>query len=122
VAIEERPDGFLNRLVPLAPTLAIRIIPDVGLEGAKPDLSFAKFRYRYRSLNRAEAVAINRRIVRCAEDIVFSRDEHDWIKAFVGKHRLCRIEGVTNRKPNGTGFIVVASQRIVERRENDAVR
>jgi hypothetical protein len=56
---------------------------------------------------RAEAVAINRLIVECAEDIVFSHDERDWIEESVAKQRHCRIEAVTE---------LVATQRIIERR------
>jgi hypothetical protein len=36
----------INRIVPLAPDLAIRIIADIRLSGTKPDLSFAKFKHR----------------------------------------------------------------------------
>ncbi len=43
----------INRIVPLAPDLAIRIIPDIRLSGTKPDLTFAKFRATPRQLKRA---------------------------------------------------------------------
>ena len=116
VAIEERSDHILNRIVPLAPDLAIRIIPDVRLSRAEPDLSFAGFRCRHRKLNRAEIVEVNRLIVQCAEDLVFFRDERDWIGAFVAKHRHCRIASLTDKIPRGTGFLTVARQRIVDHR------
>ena len=116
VAIELRPDRVVNRLVPLAPGLAVRIIPDIQLSRSKPDLSFAGFRHRHRTPNRTEAVEINRLIVKCAEDIVFSHDERNWIAGFVAKHRHCRIETVTDRIPYGTGFMTLPRQRIIERR------
>jgi hypothetical protein len=102
--------------VPLAPDLAVRIIPDVRLSRAKPDLSVAKFRYRHRTLSRAEILKVNRLIVQCAEDLVFYRDDRDWIEPFVAKHRHYRIEPVTERIPHGNGFLTVARQRIAERR------
>ena len=116
VPIEQRSDGVTNRIVPLAPDLAVRIIPDARLSRAQPDLSFAKFRHWGRDLKRAEIADVNRLIVQCAEDLVFYRDELDWIEPFVAKYRRFRIEGVTDRLPYGTGFAIIARQRIVERR------
>jgi hypothetical protein len=114
-AIEQRPDNIMNRIVPLAPNLAIRIIPDVNLARTKPDLSFSRFRFRHRNLSRAEIIDANRLIVQCAEDLVLFRDERDWIVPFMAKHRDSRIESLTDRIPHGTGFLTVARQRIVKR-------
>ena len=46
----------INRIVPLAPDLAIRIRSDIRLSGTKPDRSFAKFRAVQHGLKRAEVV------------------------------------------------------------------
>lgn len=116
VAIEQRPDGNVNRIVPLAPDLAVRIIPDVRLSRAKPDLSFANFRCRHRTLSRAEILKVNRLIVQCAEDLIFYRDDQDWIERFVAKHRHYRIESVTERIPHGNGFLTVVRLRVADRR------
>jgi hypothetical protein len=116
VPIEQRPDGITNRVVPLAPDLAVRIIPDTRLARVQPDLSFAKFRYRHRELKRTEIAEVNRLIVQCAEDLVFYRDDLDWVEPFVAKHRHFRIEGVTDRLPYGRGFAIIARQRIVGHR------
>jgi hypothetical protein len=56
---------------------------------------------------------INRLIVQCAEDLVFYRDDHEWIGDFVAKNRYYRIEAVTDRIPYGTGFMNISTQRIV---------
>jgi hypothetical protein len=91
----------------------VRIIPDVRLAGAHLDLSFARFSFRERKLARAAVVEINRLIVQCAEDVVFYRDDRDWISAFVAKYRDYCIETVTDRIPHGTGFVIDTRQRIV---------
>ncbi|WP_092118656.1 hypothetical protein [Bradyrhizobium erythrophlei] len=99
--------------MPLAPDLAIRILPDVTRARTKPDLTFSGFRYRRLSLTRPDVSALNRLIVQCAEDIVFHRDAHAWIPGFVSKNRHYRIECVTSRVPHGTGIMNVATQRVI---------
>ena len=113
-AIERTDDPrVLNRIVPLAPTLALRIRPDLTLDRSKPDLSFRKFGYRRRDLGREEVARLNRLIVRCAEDIVFYRDDHSWVRPFVSKNRHYRIEPWTQRIVTSTGTLLVSTQRIV---------
>jgi hypothetical protein len=102
-----------NKIVPLAPDLAVRICPDIRLSGAKPDLQFSGFSKKRRILRRQETVEINRRLVRCAEDTIFFRDDLDWIKNFVSNNRHYRVEGITQTLPVGTGFLNVSTQRIV---------
>lgn len=76
VAIESTDQsGILNRIVPLAPTLGLRIMPDLTVDRRRPDCSFSKFRFRRRDLDHAEVERLNRLIVRCAEDTVFHRDD-----------------------------------------------
>jgi Protein of unknown function (DUF4238) len=105
----------LNRIVPLAPNLAIRIRPDIRLSGRQPNLSFKTFEPKQRRLKRREVVEINRCIVRCAEDTVFYRDDLDWVVPFISKNRRYHVEGVTQRIPQGGGFLNVSTQRIVQR-------
>jgi hypothetical protein len=107
----------INRIVPLAPDLAIRIRPDIRLSGTKPDRSFAKFRAVQRGLKRAEVVDLNRLLVRCAEDLIIYRDDRAWIEGFVAKNRRYRIEPVTQQVPHGTGILKVSTQRILSRDE-----
>ena len=113
VALEATGQRTTNWIVPLTPDLAIRIIPDTHLAGTPPDLSFARFTSQYHTLRRSEVVKINRLIVQCAEDLVFYRDNHEWISDFVAKNRQYRVEAVTDRIPYGTGFMNISTQRIV---------
>jgi hypothetical protein len=116
VAIERTDDPrILSKVVPLAPDLAIRITPRIEMSGAKPDLSFAKFSQRHRTIGRQEILEINRLLVRCAEDTVFYRDSHDWIETFIMKNRHYRIETIDSKLPYGTGFLNISRQRIVSR-------
>ena len=123
VALEAKGNrGLANWIVPLAPDLAIRIVPDTDLSGTVPELSFRKFRHRQRALRHAEVLDINRLIVRCAEDMVFYRDDLPWVLNFVEKNRYYRIETVTERIPHGTGFVVISTQQIVSRKPRAETR
>ena len=114
IAIERSDDArVLNRIIPLTPELAIRIKPDIGLSGKPTDLSFSKFSSITRTLNRRAVLEVNRLIVRCAEDSVFYREQLDWIPKFVAKNRAYRIEGITNRVSQGTGVLLVSTQRVM---------
>lgn len=120
IALEQLPGQRVpNWLVPLAPDIAIRIVPDISLSRREPDLSFAKFNYRVVEPTAREVRDINRLIVQCAEDLVLYRDGHAWIRDFVAKYRWHRVEAITERIPYGTGFMNISRQKIV-RREHDA--
>jgi len=108
--------GFANRIVPLAPDLAIRIIPGVSLSRTAPDFLFQKFSCRYRTPPRSEIVEINRLIVRSADDIVFYRDDLPWVRGFIEKNRHFRIDTVVQRIPHGTGLLISQTQQIVPHR------
>lgn len=115
-AIEKTDDPcILNRIVPLAPNLALRIRPDLTFDRGRADFSFANFGYRSRKVGRKELVKLNCLIVRCAEDCVFYRDDHPWVRLFVTKNRHYRIEPYTHRLTTSTGTLLVSTQRVVAR-------
>ena len=115
-AIEKTDDPcILNRIVPLAPNLAVRIRPDLTLDRSRADLSFANFGYRSRKIGRKELVKLNCLIVRCAEDSVFYRDDHPWVRPFVTKNRHYCIEPHTHRLTTPPGTLIVSTQRVVAR-------
>jgi hypothetical protein len=103
----------INRIVPLAPDLAIRIRPDLRLSGTKPDLTFTNFIATPRQVERKEIVCLNRQIIQCAEDLVLYRDDLDWIEKFVAKNRKYRIEPMTQTLAHGTGELLVSTLRII---------
>jgi hypothetical protein len=114
VGLERTNDArVLNKIIPLTPNLAIKICPDIRLSGQKPDLTFGGFTSRGRRLRRQEIIEINRCLVRCAEDLVFYRDNLRWVAPFIAKNRHYRVEGITHRIPHQGGFLNISTQRIV---------
>ena len=113
-AIEKTDDPrILNRIVPLAPDLAIRIRPDLAIESGQSDFSFANFDYHIRDINHTELVQLNCLIVQCAEEMVFYRDNNPWVQPFVAKYRRYRIEPFTHELPTPKGTLLISTQRIV---------
>jgi hypothetical protein len=115
IAIE--PDEYVPRvlhwIVPLAPNIAVRIIPDLRLTKSKDDLKFSKFSYKVHRLSHAEVKGLNRRIVQCAENTVFYQREDKWVPDFVAKNRYYRIETITEKRPMADGTLLLPTQRIV---------
>ena len=68
-----------------------------------------------RTPGRNELVQLNRSIVRCAEDFVFYRDDHSWVRQFVSKNRWYRVEPRTDSLTTDDGTYRVSTQRIVAR-------
>lgn len=104
VAIEPTADPrVLSRFVPLSPSFAVRIIPDLAYSRAEPDFEFAGFRYRKIEIDAAEARRLNQLLVRCAEDLILAADWADWRPRFVENHRNFRLDTTTNNVPTGAG-------------------
>lgn len=119
IAIEKTDDlRILNRIVPLAPNLAIRIRPDLSIKKERTNFSFSGFRRTVRKLSRSEVMSINRLIVRCAETTVFFRDNYGWVPKFVKKNAGFRIEPRTQRIPHGNGTLLLFTQEVGETRRN----
>ncbi len=99
VAIEESADiHILNRIVPLAPDIAIRIRP-VFNRKRSDDFTFPGFGSKRRKVGHQEIRTINSLIVRSAESLVFYRDDHDWVARFINRHKNYRIESAVKRIP-----------------------
>jgi Protein of unknown function (DUF4238) len=114
-AVEETTDPrIINRIVPLAPYLAIRIKPAPTIDKDLADFSFTNFRCRRRSISRKEVEKINLLIVRCAEDAVFYRDDSAWVQRFIAKHRHYRVEPSISKQPTRNGSLLISRLKIVE--------
>lgn len=107
----------LNRLVPLTPNLAIRIIPDLKVKEKNPDFSFAHFDYRSRKVGRGEVSAINRLIVQCAEETVIYCDERPWVRPFIAKNRHFRIQPHSYEVTTAKGAALRFTQRVGEQKQ-----
>jgi len=122
VAIEITSDlNVRNRIVPLSPSLAIRICPDREINRERADFTFANFDCQDKRLGRREVAQINKLIVRCAEELVFFRDNHPWISGFVRKNSQFRIEPRTHKVPHGAGMVMFYSQDIAEIPNNEGL-
>ena len=121
IAIEKTRDPrILNRVIPLAPDIAIRIRPNIKVDKAKIDLSFSQFSCQRMRLEYSGVKKINQLIVQCAEKLVFYRDEYPWIQKFVSRNRKYRIEPKTCEFPTLDGVFLLSSQhitRVSEHRE-----
>lgn len=106
----------LNKIVPLAPDLAIRIRPDINQDLSREDLTFSNFESRAIQLSRKHVIDINRLIVRCAESLVFYRNQHPWVSDFIRKNSGFRIEFRPMRVSTPDGFTVFPNQQIVSTR------
>ena len=114
VGIEPTPDPrVLNRIVPLAPTVAVRFQPDIRTPTHLANFEFRGFSFQRRKVTRHEAVEINRVLVRSAEDTVFFRDDSPWVAAFVEKNRHFRIETENIQFPQPEGTLLWSRQAIV---------
>jgi hypothetical protein len=117
VAVEPSHDlRIVNRIVPLTPSLAIRICPRIELSGRTLGPTFEHFSYRRLRPSRSEIVALNRAIVRCAETLVFSGLVAPWVAGFVRKHARFRVEIDTANIPDGKGFLSIVRTVVRERR------
>jgi Protein of unknown function (DUF4238) len=114
VAIEESSDPLvLNRIVPLAPNLAIRIKPDRSIDRTQIDLHFPNFSCVSRHIGHRDLVKINTLLVRCAENTVFYRDNHPWMQPFVARNRHYRIEPGTRKLATPSGTLIFWTHRVV---------
>jgi len=113
VAIEATMDWrVVNKIVPLAPNVAVRIRPDLTIDRKDEDFSFANFGYRLHNISHRELVDINRSIVRCAEDTVFYRDDLAWVQKFIARNRDYRIESPIRKRTLGKGTLLVSTHTI----------
>lgn len=115
VAIEKTENPCIqNKIIPLSPNLALRIKPDHTLDRDKLNISFTKFDYHNRKISHNEIVKLNRLIVRCAEDMVFYRDNYPWILPFITKNRHYHVDVHTERQTTLTGgTLIVPTQKVV---------
>ncbi len=117
-AVEQSHDlRILNRLVPLTPYFAVRICPNFDAKSSLGDLSFPRFRYRKLTPNRSEIGKINRSIVRCAEELVFSCGNAKWTGPFVRRNSDYWVEAVHDEIPFSDAATMHINRMRVTKRE-----
>lgn len=112
IVIERSQDPrVLNRIVPLAPNLAIRIYPDLE-QRKKIDLEFNRMRFRTEKIKRSDVMRINAAIVQCAETTVYSSHNRPWVAGFIDKYSRFRIEPETQKLSTRQGQILLSTMSI----------
>lgn len=101
-----------NRIIPLRPDLAVRILPQIR-PPHRPDLP-SDFRYRFRRVSPSEVTEINRAVVRSSENLVFSPVKAPWVSRLVRINAKYRLELQHARFPKGSGFLLVNSTVVKE--------
>ena len=104
---------MLNKIVPLAPNLAVRILPDISSDRTQIDFIISQVLVCNRHIGHKDVVKINTLLVRCAEDTVFYRDNYPWVQAFIRKNQHYRIEACSEKLRTATGTILFSTQRVV---------
>lgn len=93
-----------NRIIPLRPDLAVRILPQIRSKG-RPDLE-RDFRFKLTRATPTDVRSANTAIVRSAENLIFSSIKAPWIEALVANNARYRLELEHTRTPRGTGFFL----------------
>lgn len=113
IAIEMTSDPrVLNKIVALAPNLAVRIKPDIERDRTQKDFAFSRFSCVNRNVAHEDVVKINTLLVRCAEEMVFYRDNHPWVQLFIQKNQHYRIESYTEKVKTPRGTFLLSTQRV----------
>ena len=113
IAIEVGADStVLNRIVPLSPTLAVRICPSRRIDTENLDFSFSGFKWRIRRLTRGKVRYYNKLIVQCAESMVFFNADLPWVPDFVERYAAFRTEPVSHRFNTGGKLALVNTEVI----------
>ena len=85
--------------------LMLRIHPSRDRKRRSGGLRFKYFDPLVQNLSRHQVCEINQAIVRCAEDIVFYRDDRAWVEPFVKKNADFHVDMITHsRSINGREF------------------
>ncbi|MGO7038111.1 DUF4238 domain-containing protein [Rhizobium acaciae] len=106
--------GFVNRILPLSPDLAVRIIPDLA-ERKILDLEFQNLRIRRVRATKRMVRSLNQAIVRSAETTVYSSTNRPWVLPFIAKNSAFHIEPKTMVVPYGEGQMLVASMALASK-------
>ena len=101
-----------NRIVPLRPDLAVRIIPQVRpRDWIETERDFL---YQHRSLSPSEVRKINLCTIRSAENLVFSSLDSRGINRMITQNARFRLELEHARIPKGDGYMLLNSVVVKE--------
>lgn len=106
---------IFNKLIPIAPDIAVRISPYLESK-LKGDVSeFPLHKKSYFEASKSQVVSINTSVSRCAEKLVFYNEANGWIRNFLVKNSGYWVEPVNNVYDNPEGRLLFSSQKIAKR-------
>lgn len=104
-----------NKIVPLRPNVAIKIIPSRDINTKNPDPNFSNFGFIVKEIRRKEVVDINRLLVKCADRMIFSRDKRSWTESFIKKYSDYHMDTTINEIPAGKGNYILFSSKPIKK-------
>jgi hypothetical protein len=111
VGVERSRDlRILNRVLPLAPDLAVRILPQLVRKGNTVR--------RHRFIGRNELSRMNTLFVRCAEDVVFYGHDQAWVPKLAKRERRYRVVGRSTRIPTERGYVMFMTTAVEQEPED----
>lgn len=114
VAPEETSDPrIFNRVVPLAPDIGIRIMPDLEFDRERARISFEQFRHRHKKCKFSEVQYLNRLLVRSAESTVYYCDDLERICRFIARNRFYRVDTKNTHRQLNDGVLQISQQKIL---------
>jgi Protein of unknown function (DUF4238) len=114
VAIEKHASSQTDsRIFPLLPNLAVRIAPHLRSTEDRDLMDFSGFTFSRKKLNISEIERVNRKLVQCAEEVVFYPDNTKWLLQFVNKWRGYRVETVEEKVLTEHGHAYLHGHNIV---------
>jgi hypothetical protein len=120
IAIEYSNDSnVINRIIPLAPHLALRIIPNANINKEEAKKNFNQHRFSLNKLSRKKVANINKLIVQCAESLIFYNNDLPWVKKFAAKYCQYRIEPLVEEIKVANGSYCIFNQRISKAEDLD---
>lgn len=113
IAIEDKKSIYPNKIIPLSPSIAVRITPNVNIKKEQLDFSFPYVKYKKRQASYSEIRAINRLVVRSAENNIFYSKDLCWIKDFVKKNSNFRVDLTREIRKSSSGLATYYQQKII---------
>lgn len=104
----------MNRILPLAPDIAVRVWPDIALPRGVTDFTFANHRQRRLNASFDQVSKINRTIVRNAEELIFHGPELIWLPNLVRRNNAYRVQSLVDVFPQPNGELLLNRLRVVE--------
>ena len=104
----------INKIFPLTPHIAIRLLPEKKVAGHKGRIGFNEFKYRIVELGRTDVSYINKILIQCDEQYVFFSEITNRIITKISKYSKYRVNLKDYMLPTERGYLLILTQVIEE--------